>query len=51
MFFIAEKQQKTNLNFCLDSLIVTEKYNKGISKNIKLLNKTSDSKLKENGML
>ena len=26
MFFIAEKQQKTILNFSLDSLIVTEKY-------------------------
>ena len=33
MFFIAEKQQKTILNFSLDSLIVTEQYN-GTSKNI-----------------
>ena len=27
MFFIAEKQQKTILNFSIDSLIVTEQYN------------------------
>ena len=26
MFFIAEKQQKTILNICLDSLTVTEQY-------------------------
>ena len=37
MFFIAEKQQKTVLNISLDSLIVTEQYNDGISKNIKFV--------------
>ena len=37
MFFIAEKQQKTILNFSLDSLIVTEQYNYGTSKNIKFI--------------
>ena len=26
MFFIAEKQQETSVNFSLDSLIVTEQY-------------------------
>ena len=35
IFFIAENQQKTVLNFSLDSLIVTEQYNNGTSKNIK----------------
>ena len=37
MFFIAEKQQKTVLNISLDSLIVTEQYNDGTSKNIKFV--------------
>ena len=33
MFFIVQKQQqKTTLNFSLDSLIVTEKYNYATSK-------------------
>ena len=37
MFFIAEKQQKTILNFSLDSLIVTEYYDNGTSRNIKFI--------------
>ena len=37
MFFIAEKQQEAILNISLDSLIVTEYYNNGTSKNIKFI--------------
>ena len=43
-FFIVEKQQKRILTFSLDSLIVTEQYHNGTSKNIKLLNEVNDSK-------
>ena len=34
MIFIAEKQQKTVLKFCLDLLTITEQYNNGTSKYI-----------------
>ena len=37
MFLVSEKQQNTILNFSLDSLIVTEQYNNGTSKNIKFI--------------
>ena len=37
ILFIAEKQQKTIINFLLHSLSVTIKYNNGTSKNIKLI--------------
>ena len=46
MFFIAKKQQKTVLDFSLDSLII-KKYNKNnkiIQKILNLLNEVSDSK-------
>ena len=36
ILFVSEMQQKIILNFSLDSLIVTESYNNGTSKNIKL---------------
>ena len=45
MFFIAEKQQKTVLNFSSDSLIVTEYCRQwNIKKILNLLNESSDSK-------
>ena len=37
IFFVPEKQQKTVLTFSLGSLIVTEYYKNGISKNIKFI--------------
>ena len=48
MFLIVEKQQETILKFSLDSLIGTEYYNHGTSKNINffknLLNHANDFK-------
>ena len=35
--FFAEKQHKTILKFSLDSLIVTEQFNNGTSKNTKFI--------------
>ena len=44
MFFIAEKQQKTILNFSLNSLIITEEHKQSnIKKILNLLNESSDS--------
>ena len=39
MFFITEKQQKTILNFSLDSLIIAEQYKQQNTKNIKFVTK------------
>ena len=39
MFFITEKQQKTILNFSLDSLIIAEQYKQWNTKNIKFVTK------------
>ena len=45
MFLLSEKQQKTILNFSLDSLIVTEKYNNETSEKIlNSMNEANDSK-------
>ena len=40
MSFTAKKQQKAILNFSLDSLIFTEQYNNGTSKNIKFIERS-----------
>ena len=39
MFFITEKQQKTILNFSLDSLIIAKQYKQWNTKNIKFVTK------------
>ena len=40
MSLITEKQQKTVLNFSLDSLIITENLNNGTSQNIELIKRS-----------
>ena len=52
MFFITEKQQKTILNFSLDSLVYQNNINNKTPKILNLLNEAKDSKFAtKNGTL